>query len=240
MKTGSPSAAPRAVASSRSRLLADTPPAMPDRRAPRARAPRRTGDRAASRRPRAESWRTGPPRRAAAADRRATRPSSARRCCRCRTTDVLSPLKLKSLRPGRCGALRSACVSRVRGSGTARSLPCAARRSMTGPPGIAEAEEPRHLVVGLAGRVVARAAQALEDARRAARDTGWCARPTPPARRRAAASRRLRAPATRCGPPGGAPEPAARREPTPAPWRSSDPTSSDPTRPGPCVTAIAS
>src|SRR5688572_32476423 len=38
-----------------------------------------------------------------------------------RSTDVFRPLKLKSRRPDRCGALRSACVSRVFGNRIARS-----------------------------------------------------------------------------------------------------------------------
>ena len=90
-------------------------------------APRRTAGRAASRRRRAGSWRRcrRSPRSGSGAS--ADRPSDSRRVVTCRSTDVFSPLKLKSRRPGRCGALRSACVSRVFGNGIARSLPVGAR-----------------------------------------------------------------------------------------------------------------
>ncbi len=76
--------------------------------------------------------------------------------------------------------------------------------------------------------------------RRGARDRGWYVRPRPRARRPAAASRRHRGPATRRGRPGDAPGPAARPRAQASVFAKLSPTSRDPTRPGPCVTAMAS
>ena len=57
-------------------------------------------------------------------------------CARtCRSTAVFSPLKLKSHCPFFRGSLRSGCVIRATGKRRARSLPVLARRSITGPPG---------------------------------------------------------------------------------------------------------
>ena len=133
-----------------------------------------------------------------------------------RSTDVFRPLKLKSRRPGRCGAFRSACVSRVFGNGIARSFPCVASRSIDRPARIPQPEQLGHLVVGLARRIVACTAQGVGTRRRGRRGKGWCGRPTRRGRPPAAASRRSRAPATRCGRPGGGRARAARRAPRPA------------------------
>ena len=88
-----------------------------------------------------------------------------------RSTAVFSPLKLKSIRramsAGRipsavaCGALRSACVRRVAGNSTARSLPSRATRSMAGPARISEPQQLCDLVVRLPRRIVAGTADQL-------------------------------------------------------------------------------
>ena len=92
------------------------------------------------------------------------------RSCRCRTTAVFSPEKLNSATcrgPAERGAarsagggLRSACVNRgaaVDGVVVALAREPVDRRAAR----IAEAEQPRHLVVRLARRIVARAADEL-------------------------------------------------------------------------------
>mgnify|MGYP003694743435 CR=1 FL=1 len=58
---------------------------------------------------------------------RGVRSRANRRAVTWRNTDVFNPLKLKSRVPGRSGALRSACVSRMRGNGD-RTIVAAARR----------------------------------------------------------------------------------------------------------------
>ena len=156
-----------------------------------------------------------------------------------RSTAVLRPLKLKSRSPFSSGALRSACVRRVPGSATARSLPLVAQPIDHRPARIAEPEQLRHLVVRLPRRVVARAAEELVAARRARRGTGWCGRPRRRGRPRAAAARRSAARATRCGRRGGARRRSAARAAAAAAFANDTPTSSEPTSPGPCVTATA-
>ena len=93
--------------------------------------PRRTAGRAATRRRRAGSWRRGRPLRARTSGQDAGAPS----------VDVPEHRRLQAAvaeveRARRSGALRSACVIRVTGRSTARSLPVlrACDRS-TGPPG---------------------------------------------------------------------------------------------------------
>ena len=93
------------------------------------------------------------------------RPASA--LVTCRSTAVFRPLKLKSRSPLRCGAFRSACVSRVVGSAIARSLPLRGQPVDDRPAGIAEAEQLGDLVVRLARRIVARPADELVAGRRA-------------------------------------------------------------------------
>ena len=162
-------------------------------------------------------------------------------CARtCRSTAVLSPLKLKS-QLARQSAARCdrRCVMRVVGKAHGAVVALRASRSMTGPPGIPEPEQLRHLVVRLARRIVARPADQPVVARRAARGRGWCGRRT----------RRGRPPAAAAAPfceeqrLDVAGEVMHRHErqvrTTPASDFANDrPTSSDPTRPGPCVTAI--
>ena len=108
-----------------------------------------------------------------------------------------------------------------------------------GPARIPEAEQLRHLVVRLPGRIVTGAAEKLVGPRRPDSDTGSCARPRRRARWPAAAARRSGGRATRCGRPGDGPPRAEDRSDAASAFANDTPTSSDPTRPGPCVTAIA-
>ena len=121
----------------------------------------------------------------------------------------------------------------------ARSLPSRASRSMTGPPGYPRPEQLRHLVVRLPRRIVARPADQLIRARlgdeiqarvpaRDDEDRG---------RQRQFAVRERRA--IRCVRRGDAPaRPAVPRDQA-SDLANDTPTSSEPTRPGPCVTATA-
>ena len=129
---------------------------------------------------------------------------------------------------------------RVTGRSTARSLPCVRKPVDDRPAGISQAEQPGDLVVGLAGRVIARATQQLVRARSTARDRDWCGRPRRPGPPPAAAARRCGGRATRYGRPGGARARAGCRATAASDLANDTPTSSEPTRPGPCVTAMAS
>ena len=115
-KTGRPRRAPRASASARSRLLADTPPAIPTLLRARASAPLRTSARAARRRRRAESSRRC--RRRPRVRKRASSGAAGRRVrsCTSRSTAVLRPEKLKSVRRATAAGSRSA-------AGRARRVP---------------------------------------------------------------------------------------------------------------------
>ena len=170
----------------------------------------------------------------------------------CRSTAVFRPLKLKSARcssafskPGgrtpTGPGVRSLCVILKRGrSRRDRCRPCD-RRSIDRPARVAEAEQLGHLVVGLPRRVVARAAEQVGTRRRRGTQiqAGVAARDDQHDRRQRQ-RRRCAGPATRCGRRGGGRRRAAGRATAPAPWRTDTPTSSEPTRPGPCVTATAS
>ena len=142
--------------SARSRLLADTPPAMPTLCAPMP--PRRVEQpiEQRRRRRRAGSWRRC---------RRSPAPDSGRPPC----VPLAHVAQHRGLQAAEAeieialaarGALRSACVRRVVGSATARSLPLSRQPIDDRPARIAEAEQLRDLVVRLARRIVARAARA--------------------------------------------------------------------------------
>ena len=182
-----PRARPARRASARSRLLADTPPAMPTLRGAVPRAPRRTGGRAATRRRRAGSWRRGrplPARRAATAPARLARSTW-------RSTAVFRPLKLKSSSPGQ---LRRVAVgvrdARHAAASIARSLPVlrqAIDRPARPDSPVRAAWPPCRTPRPPHRRASGRAAGSR---RASAPDTGWCARRTRRARPPAAAARR--------------------------------------------------
>ena len=204
---------------------------------------------AASRRRRAESSRRSrrPPARSSGPASVGTASPAATgtpRCCRWRTTAVLRPEKLNS---ARCrapagtraaarsggGGLRSACVNRGRGR-SHRVVASLARQAIDRRPArIAESQQLRHLVVRLARRVVARPADEPIHARlRHEIQTRVSARHDED-RRRQRDRRRARERSTRCARRGDARRRSACRAPRPRPWRTTTPTSSEPTRPGP-------
>ena len=246
MKTGMPSRSPRAIASRRSRLFADTPPAMPmllraePRAASNVRSTQRLDDDALKARAEIRDVLL-----AAAARRRSARCSPVAtgtpRSCRCRTTAVLSPEKLNSASaaarrkrppPGRAAAdCDRACVNRGRGSSTASSSPLARQPIDRRPARIAETEQPRDLVVRLARRIVARPADS-RTRRARARGRGSCGRPRRRAPPPAAESRRARERSIRCGRPDDARRRSACRASPPRPSRTTTPTSSDPDEAG--------
>ena len=119
MNTGISRAAPRAL---RPRAAAAHSPTR-RRRCRSARAvPARRGERALDQRVDHVALEAGGDVADLGVGRRST-PSAACRCRTCRSTAVLRPLKLKSKRPSRSGALRSGCVRRVAGSGSRERRP---------------------------------------------------------------------------------------------------------------------
>ena len=136
----------------------------------------------------------------------------------------MRPLNEKSGRP----SLIFATVN-----STAASLAPCGQAVDDGPPGIAEAQELRHLVEGLAGRVVAGAAEQAVDALGRAPRRGSCGPPRPRGRGRAAGSRRGPGTGPRCGRRCGARARAACPGRRRGPWRPAPPRAARPRGPGP-------
>ena len=114
-----------------------------------------------------------------------------------------------------------------------------ASRSTTGPPGYPRPSSLATLsYASPAASSRVRPSSSYDPAPR--RDRGWCGRPTRPGRRPAAASRRLRARAIRCGRQGDGPARRAPTAPRRATSRTTGPRAAIRPAPGPCVTATAS
>ena len=243
-------AAPRAAASARNRLLAETPPAMPTLRAPnQLRGLERPIEQRLDHDPLEAGadvgdLRGGSARRVAGAAARLA-PVRSRTS---RSTAVFSPLKLKSIRArprrqhprvrGRCDRRGSGARS---GKRKARSLPVA-RQPIDRParpdiparaawPPCRTPPPPHRRASGRAARYAAGLGDQIQAGVSAGHDQD-------DGRQRHLAV--LRAPATRCARRDGAPAISGMPRAHANALANDTPTSSEPTRPGPCVTAIAS